>query len=53
MHDLHINYFHPISLDQLTIQLHEHDTNLFYDCQNNDNSFEFEIIMLNPSVHNS
>ena len=53
MHDHHINYFHPISLDKLTIQLYEHDTNLFYDCQNNDNSFEFEIIMLNPSVHNS
>ena len=46
-----INYFYPTNIDKLTIQLYEDgqeiDNNLFYDSQNNDNSFEFEIIILN------
>ena len=40
-------YFHPINLSKITIQLYEDSNGLFYDCQNNDNSFEFEITMLN------
>ena len=41
------NYFHPINLSKLTIQLYEDTSDTYYDCQNNDNSFEFEITMLN------
>lgn len=41
------NYFHPINLNKLTIQLYEDTSDTLYDCQNNDNSFEFEITMLN------
>ena len=41
------NYFLPINLKYINIQLYEDTTDLLYDCQNNDNSFEFEIIILN------
>ena len=46
-----INYFYPINVDKLTIQLYEDgqgiNNDIFYDSQNNDNSFEFEFIILN------
>ena len=38
-------HFLPISLHQLTIQLYS-ENNEFYDSNNSDNSFEFEIIMV-------
>lgn len=41
------NYFYPINLSQLTIQLYEDKSDLFYECQNANNSFEFEITILN------
>ena len=41
------NYFTPINLNSLTIQLYEDTTDTLYDCQNNDNSFEFELTILN------
>ena len=41
------NYFYPIKLSKLNIQLYEDTTDLFYDCQNADNSFEFELTILN------
>ena len=41
------NYFFPIKLSKLTIQLYEDSTDMFYQCQNADNSFEFEITILN------
>mgnify|MGYP003677821491 FL=1 len=41
------NYFYPIKLSKLTIQLYEDSTDMFYKCQNADNSFEFEITILN------
>ena len=41
------NYFYPINLSKLTIQLYEDTNNSFYDCQNADNSFEFELTILN------
>ena len=41
------NYFYPINLSKLSIQLYEDTTNLFYECQNADNSFEFEMSILN------
>lgn len=44
-------YFQPITLDKLTIQLYEDSSGLFYQCQNGDNSFEFEITMLNRNVN--
>lgn len=44
------NYFTPINLKSLNIQLYEDTTNLMYDCQNNDNSFEFELTILNRHV---
>ena len=44
------NYFYPINIDKLTIQLYEDTSNSLYDCQNNDNSFEFEITILNKHV---
>lgn len=46
-----INYFQPITLDKLTIQLYEDTSGLFYDSQNADNSFEFEIVMLNRNIN--
>ena len=44
------NYFYPINIDKLTIQLYEDTSDVFYDCQNNDNSFEFEITILNKHI---
>lgn len=44
------NYFYPINIDKLTIQLYEDTSNSLYDCQNNDNSFEFELTILNKNV---
>ena len=45
-----INYFYPIKLSQLTIQLFD-DYNSIYDCNNADNSFEFELTILqNPGL---
>ena len=40
------NYFSPIRLSKLQIQLYAWN-NEFYDSQNSDNSFEFEITMIN------
>ena len=45
------NYFYPIKLSKLTIQLYEDSTDMFYQCQNADNSFEFEITILNRNVN--
>jgi hypothetical protein len=39
------NFFYPITLSQLTIQLYA-ENNEFYDCNKTDHSFEFEIMML-------
>jgi len=45
-----INYFYPMKLSQLTIQLFD-DHNSIYDCNNADNSFEFELTILqNPGL---
>ena len=44
------NYFTPINIHMLNIQLYEDTTNLPYDCQNNDNSFEFELTILNRHI---
>ena len=44
------NFFYPINIDKITIQLYEDTNNSLYDCQNNDNSFEFEITILNKHV---
>jgi len=41
------NYFTPIKLSQLTIQLYS-DNNLEFDSQNTDNDFTFEITVLRP-----
>lgn len=41
------NYFYPIKLSKITIQLYEDSTDMFYQAQNADNSFEFEITILN------
>jgi len=41
------NYFYPMNLSKLTIQLYEDTNNALYDCQNADNSFEFELTILN------
>ena len=46
-HDRFDNYFYPINLSKLTIQLYEDTENTFYDCDNGDNSFEFELTILN------
>ena len=45
-----VNYFTPINLNSLNIQLYEDTTNLPYECQNNDSSFEFELTILNRHV---
>lgn len=45
--DSFMNYFYPINLSKLTIQLYEDTNNDFYDCQSADNSFEFEIALFN------
>ena len=50
---LHINlenYFTPTNINSLNIQLYEDTTDTLYDCQNNDNSFEFELTILNKHV---
>ena len=44
------NFFYPINIDKLTIQIYEDTSDSLYDCQNNDNSFEFEITILNKHV---
>ena len=44
------NYFTPININSLNIQLYEDTTDTLYDCQNNDNSFEFELTILNKHV---
>ncbi len=44
------NFFYPININKLTIQLYEDTSDSFYDCQNNDNSFEFELTILNKHV---
>ena len=46
-HDRFDNYFYPINLAKLTIQLYEDTNDTLYDCQNGDNSFEFELTILN------
>ena len=48
-HDRFDNYFYPINLSKLTIQLYEDTENTFYDCDNGDNSFEFELTILNKT----
>jgi hypothetical protein len=45
-----VNYFNPINLNSLTIQLYEDTSELLYQCQNNDNSFEVELTILNKNV---
>lgn len=40
-------YFYPMKLSQLNIQLYEDTDSNFYDSQNADNSFEFELTILN------
>ena len=42
------NYFYPIKLSQLTVQLIDDYDNI-YDCNNADNSFEFELTILQNS----
>ena len=44
--DNYINYFYPIKLHELTIQLFSEDKTK-YDCNNADNSFEFELTIVN------
>lgn len=44
------NFFYPINIDKLTIQLYEDTSDSLYDCQNNDNSFEFELTILNKHI---
>jgi hypothetical protein len=43
--DIPVNYFFPIKLHQLTIQLYSENKE-FYDCNNSDNNFEFEITLV-------
>ena len=40
-------YFYPINLSKINIQLYGDSNDILYDGQNSDNSFEFEITMLN------
>ena len=44
------NFFYPININKLTIQLYEEKSDTLYDCQNNDNSFEFELTILNKHI---
>ena len=44
--DNYINYFYPIKLHELTIKLFSEDKTP-YDCNNADNSFEFELTIVN------
>ena len=41
------NFFYPITLSQITIQLYEDTDNKLYETQNADNAFEFELTILN------
>tara|TARA_B100000900_G_scaffold413589_1_gene437948 strand:+ start:832 stop:1908 length:1077 start_codon:yes stop_codon:yes gene_type:complete len=40
------NYFYPMKLSRLTIQLYDNDSTNFYDCNNGHNYFEFEITIV-------
>ena len=40
------NYFYPMKLSRLNIQLYDNDTNDFYECNQGDNYFEFEITIV-------
>jgi hypothetical protein len=40
------NYFYPIKLSSLTIQLYDNDSSDFYNCENGHNYFEFEITIV-------
>ena len=48
-HDRFDNYFFPINLSVLTIQLYEDSHGELYNSQNGDNSFEFELTLLNQN----
>jgi len=41
------NHFFPIELSKLNIMLYDDTGDQFYECQNNDNSFEFELTIMN------
>ena len=45
--DFFNNYFTPIKLTTLNIQIYEDTHKNLYQCQNSDNSFEFELTILN------
>ena len=45
------NYFNPIKLYELTIQLYEDTHFALHESQNNNNSFEFEITILNKKIN--
>lgn len=45
------NFFNPIKLDSLTIQLFDNDSKQKYDSQNGHNSFEFEITIVHNTEH--
>ena len=40
------NYFYPIKLSSLSVQLYDNDSNKLYDSSNGDNYFEFEITIV-------
>ena len=40
------NYFYPMKLSTLTIQLYDNDVSEFYKCENGHNYFQFEITMV-------
>jgi len=40
------NYFYPMKLSRLNIQLYDNDTTNFYECNNGHNYFEFEITIV-------
>ena len=42
-----VGYEKEINLSKINIQLYEDSNDILYDSQNSDNSFEFEITMLN------
>ena len=44
-----IDYFYPMKLSSLTIQIYDNDSSQLYDSQNGDNYFEFEITILNDT----
>ena len=41
------NYFYPFELSKLNVILYDDSGDQFYECQNNDNSFEFELTIMN------